>query len=109
VPSHSASFWGDYTIQDGPLAGFGFGGGIRYIGAFEGNDQNTIQVPATTLFDAAVHYDIPDRAFPQLKGARLQVNATNIFNRRFIAGCFGTIWCFYGPGRTVLASLRYRW
>jgi iron complex outermembrane recepter protein len=33
APAHTASFWSDYTFQDGPLAGFGFGAGVRWIGS----------------------------------------------------------------------------
>ena len=108
APKNSASGFADYTIQSGPLEGFGFGGGVRYIGNSQGNPTNTFVVKGTTLFDAVVHYDV-DKLFPRIKGARFQVNATNIADRRYVAACFSNTSCFYGPQRQVLASLKYRW
>jgi iron complex outermembrane receptor protein len=37
------------------------------------------------------------------------VNATNIFNRRYVSGCQSAFACFYGNQRTVLATARYDW
>jgi iron complex outermembrane receptor protein len=53
VPEHMASLWLHYRLQHGPLAGFGFGGGVRYIGETFGDIANTdaMKVPDFTLFD----------------------------------------------------------
>jgi iron complex outermembrane recepter protein len=107
VPENMASFWGDYTFRNGPMNGFGFGGGIRYIGHTYGDDANTELVPAYTLVDAALHYDFSHFG-PQWKGYELQVNATNLFDKVYVAEC-NTANCVYGLRRTVLATLRYRW
>jgi iron complex outermembrane recepter protein len=50
---------------------------VRYIGDTAGNSANTFSVPAVTLFDAALHYDLG----PQFKGYQFQVNATNLSTR----------------------------
>lgn len=106
-PKHMASLWGDYTIQDGPLAGFGFGSGLRYVGSTYADTANTIKVPEFTLVDAAVHYDL-GALKPALKGAKLAVNATNLFDKRYYSTCSATS-CNQGYGRSVLTTLSYRW
>ena len=101
VPEHLASLWLDYTIQDGPLAGLGFGAGVRYKGSTFGDAANTLEVDDYVLVDATVHYS--------WEKFRFAVNAENVFDNRHVAGCSGVNACFYGVDRTVKASLRYRW
>ena len=108
APKNSTSGFADYSFQSGALEGFGFGGGVRYIGSSQSTATNAFVVKGTTLFDAEIHYDV-DKLFPRIKGARFQVNATNLADRRYVATCFSTSSCFYGPQRLVLASLKYRW
>ena len=64
-------------------------------------------VPAVTLFDAAVHYDFSALG-PQFKGYFLQVNASNLFDKTYVAMCQDN-GCEYGLRRNVMATLRYRW
>lgn len=108
VPRQLASLWSDYTIQSGPLAGLGFGGGARFVGATYGDPENTLRVPSYTLFDAAVTYDLAHLR-PDLQGWKLAVNATNVFDKTYVSECSNEAYCLYGLRRTVLASLRYRW
>ncbi len=108
VPRHMASLWVDYTIDAGPLAGLGFGAGARYIGTTYSDLDNAVKVPAATLADAAIRYDL-GRASPAMKGASLSLNASNLFDKRYVASCNNVNLCFYGPGRVVLATLRYAW
>ncbi|MCZ4092062.1 TonB-dependent siderophore receptor [Sinorhizobium psoraleae] len=107
VPRHMAAIWADYTLpEDGPGAGLGFGAGARFIGSSYGNDANTIRNSGRVLFDAAVHYDFAalDQKYD---GLRLQVNATNLFDRREPVCSAG--FCYRDQGRTVIGSLRYNW
>jgi iron complex outermembrane receptor protein len=107
IPHHQASIWADYTVQPGhALAGFGIGIGTRYIGRIYGDDQNSFSVAGVGLLDAAVHYELANLD-KRLSGARLQVNATNLLDREY-QSCQAA-YCYWGEGRTVLASLRYRW
>ncbi|MFS8037022.1 TonB-dependent siderophore receptor [Xanthobacter sp. AM11] len=100
VPENMANLWLDYTFRNGPWAGFGLGGGVRYVGARYALDNNAIFLDANTLFDAAVHYE---------KGAfKAQINVNNIANETYVASC-GYFGCFYGDGRTVTAQITYRW
>jgi iron complex outermembrane recepter protein len=61
------------------------------------------------LFDAAVSYDF-SYLRPDMKGLTLQINATNVANKYYVATCFtGLAYCALGAPRTVLATLRYNW
>jgi iron complex outermembrane receptor protein len=101
LPRQQASLGADYTIVSGPLAGLGFGGGVRYVGDHYGDIYNEWQTPAYTLLDAAVHYDTGDW--------RLQLNASNLTDKNYVSVCNSAVWCYYGYARTVTASARYRW
>ncbi|MDQ1081105.1 TonB-dependent siderophore receptor [Pseudoroseomonas cervicalis] len=106
-PRHLLSGWADYTISDGPLRGLGFGLGARFIGSSYRDDDNSGgKVGAVTLFDAAIRYDL-DALAPELRGMRLAVNATNLGDRDY-SSCAQS-YCYWGDGRTVIGSLRYRW
>jgi iron complex outermembrane recepter protein len=112
VPDQMTAFWGMYTFREGPANGFAFGAGVRYVGRSYGDILNLIEVPPFTLVDAAVHYDL-ENLHPAWKGARLSINASNVFDTVYVASCgVGTQFdtgCYYGLRRTVLAKLRYRW
>ncbi|EHK65424.1 TonB-dependent receptor [Achromobacter arsenitoxydans] len=74
----------------------------------ERNQDNAVKVPAVTLADAAIRYDL-GRASSAMKGATLSLNASNLFDKEYVASCNNVNLCFYGPGRVVLATLRYNW
>ncbi|OPY99833.1 TonB-dependent receptor [Bradyrhizobium sacchari] len=107
IPLHAASLWADYTFHGGALDGFGLSGGVRYLGAAPGNSLNTFDVPATTLFDLGVHYDLAALG-PQFKGFLASANVTNLFDKTYVEVCQDT-GCYYGLRRNVIATLRYRW
>lgn len=104
-----ASLWGVYTFYTGQLAGFGIGAGVRYVGDSYGDGANTIRIPPYTLYDAMVTYDF-SYLRSELKGLRLQVNATNLFDHYYVASCVTSLtYCSLGSSRTVLATLKYNW
>jgi len=105
VPEHLASAWADYQFQGGALHGFGAGAGVRYVGSTFGDWENTFKVPAFTLVDAALHYDFRD----DLKGMRLSLNASNLFDKTYVASCEAESYCIYGLRRVVTAAVKYRW
>ncbi|WP_245615186.1 TonB-dependent siderophore receptor [Muricoccus aerilatus] len=108
VPRYSASAWLDYTFQDGsPAAGLGVAGGVRYLGSSFGDDANTFKVDATTLFDASIRYDL-GRLGQSFQGATASLNITNVADTRYVSSCFAYSTCWYGTGRTVLGTVRYR-
>lgn len=105
VPEHQFSAWADYTFKYGPLAGFGLGAGVRYIGWTYADDDNTLKVPEVTLMDAAIHYE--------WSNYRLSLNVSNLFDKEYVAACDAgddlTGACYFGTERSFLATLRARW
>ncbi|KCB24852.1 TonB-dependent receptor [Bordetella hinzii 5132] len=101
IPDHMASLWADYRLaSSGPLAGLWLGAGVRYMGST--NDiPDTVGVPAYTLVDAALRYDIGQY--------QLSLNASNLFDKRYVAACDSATNCYYGLERTIMAKLAYRW
>ena len=101
IPREMAALWADYRLRGGPLAGLGFGAGVRYVSPTAGAPDNSLHVPGYALFDAAITYRIPHWRFA--------LNGTNLGNREYISGCYDATRCIYGNGRTVIASARYSW
>ncbi len=102
TPRHKASLFVDYTQDTGALAGFGGGAGVRYLSSSPGVTPSTIGgelyvSPAVTLFDATLHYDIP--------GWRFALNGSNIFDKRYAGRCNGSMGCFFGQARQVIATM----
>ena len=100
VPEHMASLWLHYRLGSGPLTGFGFGGGVRHIGATFGDIANSaeMKVPGYTLLDAVIDYE--------KEGWRFALNVRNITDETTLT-CFDT--CYYGAGRSIIASASRRW
>jgi len=111
TPEHMSSLWANYEVPRGELSGFGVGAGVRYVGNSYGgtyapNPQTPRQVvpfyaPGFTLVDAAVHYD--------WQQVRFAVNAANVFDRIYVAGCYSSTGCSYGDRRNIIGSVRYQW
>lgn len=108
VPKHMASFWGQYDETSGLFNGAKAGFGVRYIGVSQGDTTNTFSVPSVTLYDAMLGYSLGELS-PSLKGAEIQLNMNNIANKHYVASCAGDSACFYGIGRTMTATVNYRW
>ncbi|MGM4992117.1 TonB-dependent siderophore receptor [Tardiphaga sp. 841_E9_N1_2] len=101
TPRQLASGWADYTFQDGVLRGFGFGGGVRYVGSSFADQANTLSVPSRVLGDLAVHYD--------WQNWRFAVNAANVTDEIYVANCSTANACFYGDRRRITGSIGYKW
>ncbi|MGE8944093.1 TonB-dependent siderophore receptor [Leptospira interrogans] len=119
VPEHMAAIWAFYTFHDGMLRGFGLGGGLRYMSETYGNRTNTWTVDPVFLVDAAARYDF-GAVSTAYEGYSLQLNATNLFDKEYLASCgqFGggfpateptNSGCYYGAGRNIMATLKYQW
>lgn len=108
IPRNQATFWADYTWHNGPLDGFGIGGGVRYVADTYGNTANTdlAHVGSYTIYDASVHYDL-GRLDNSMKGVTVAVEAKNLFNKDYLSNCDG-YWCYYGDERNVVASVNYK-
>ncbi len=103
TPNHTASLWGFWEPQTGPLEGFGFGGGLRYVGESWGDDTNTFENDAYVFTDLAMSYDFGQQGFD---GVQLQVNVKNVFDETGQTCSAG--YCYRYEGRTATASVRYR-
>ncbi|MBR0646129.1 TonB-dependent siderophore receptor [Plastoroseomonas hellenica] len=98
IPQHVAALWTNWQAPEGRLAGLSLGLGLRYNGSSYRDTANTRENGDSLLVDASIRYDVgPWRA--TLSGQNLGDTATT--------NCQPGI-CYWGPGRTVLASLGYR-
>jgi iron complex outermembrane receptor protein len=117
IPEETASLWANYTFHNGPLAGFGLGAGVRYVGSTWGTASNLwggtfpttpSVVPSYTLADAMVRYEFGAQ-IPYLKGLELSINARNLFDKEYISYCGNINFCQWGQRRVVLGTFTYRW
>jgi len=100
IPEHNVSLWADYTFTVGPESTFDVGAGARYVSDTY-NTDNSVRLDGYTLVDLAGHYT--------WKGYALSLNVSNLLDKEYFAPGFYNGTVFYGYGRTVLATLRYRW
>jgi len=100
IPEHAAAAWAVRRFSIGDMDGFRAGAGVRYIGkTWDGADL--LATPAYTLVDALIALD---------QGQwRYALNATNLFDKKYIATCLERGDCWYGERRQVMASATYRW
>ena len=101
TPRRLTSAWADYTFQTGALTGFGFGGGVRYVGPSYADNVNTLEVPSYVLGDAALHYE--------WQNWRWALNVANVTDKIYVGSCSSPTACFYGDRRRVTASVAYKW
>ena len=87
LPRHTASLFSTYTLDRGPLKGLSFGAGARYVGAEPtAYDGSTKDLSGYTLVDVSAGYGI--------QGWTIQLNAHNLFSRRYYINNYNTL--FYG-------------
>lgn len=101
VPKQQASGLVDYTIRSGPVSGLGFGAGARYVGQIYGDSYNQWQSPSYTLIDAIIHFDT--------KVWHAAVNASNLFDKRYVSSCGGADFCYLGSRETIYLTVARRW
>lgn len=101
VPDWSASLWVDYTVTTGALEGLSLGGGLRYKGESWADELNTLEVPSSTVVDAAIRYKKNDWT--------ASLNVTNLFDKEYVESCGGIGACGYGDARTVTFRLSKVW
>jgi len=108
IPRHAASAWGSYTFLDGVLSGLTLGSGVRYTGTAPADEIGVDKVPHYTLYDAMAKYELGEAA-KSLRGTTLQLNVNNLADKHYVASCSNESACFYGSGRTIVASVSYSW
>jgi len=97
VPDKLFSGLVDYTFQQGPMAGLGFGLGLRHRGELFGDGANQFKSDSVTVYDAILHYDT--------RNWRIAVNASNFTDEIFVDRCSSTSNCFYGTRRLITGSV----
>lgn len=102
VAPHTARLWSVYEVQDGPWAGFGFGGGLTYVGERPVNLLNNYYMAGYTTVDLTAYYKI--------KNLKFSVNANNIFDKRYYvasnaADTDNATFLYFGEPSTVIAKL----
>lgn len=105
TPRHKLTGLVDYTLQEGNLAGLGFGLGGRHLSASAGSllgqwNAQVIHTKPSTLWDAIVHYNRDQW--------RLALNVTNLFDKEYVGRCEGISNCIYGQGRQVIATFTWK-
>ncbi len=114
VAEHTGSLWLSYTPEAKPIRGVVFGVGARYVGATYDNVNNVTRLPAYTLFDASLTWDL-GRTFSACQGLSARLSATNLTDKLYVASANvaptanGAAVAYYGSGRNVTLSLRYAW
>lgn len=101
VPEQLASLFVDYTVPAGRFEGVRVGGGARYQGSSWVDNENTLKVPAVTLFDAKIGYEKDNWG--------VDLNVTNIADERYVASCDGINTCSYGEGRSFWLKAHASW
>lgn len=99
TPIHTASLWTDYTIQEGNLAGLGFGGGLRFIGRTTSSAGDVSTAPQL-IDEGMVRYDVEDW--------RLSMNVKNLFDRQIEYSCSKSTYeesCYLNEPLTVTGRL----
>lgn len=98
VAKNMANIWATYDLVQW-LSGLSAGAGARYIGQQAGDELNTFNVPHYTVFDAAVYYTTGPWRFA--------LNARNLADKQYIAGCSSANACFTGDPRMIMLTANY--
>ncbi|MBD9399576.1 TonB-dependent siderophore receptor [Pseudomonas sp. PDM11] len=104
VPRNQASIWANYRFLDGALRGLRLGGGVRHFDSTFSYESvyGKLDTGDVTLVDAAIGYDIDENW-------SVDLNAKNVFDQEYVAGCNNAGRCYWGDERTFLGSVSLRW
>lgn len=99
IPRHSMALWNVYEFQDGPLKGFGFGGGVTAMDARSGSGSgDNFTLPGFAKVDLLGYYRLSDTA-------RLSLNIYNLFDTEYYERGFGPLRVVPGQPLSALAAL----
>lgn len=106
VPRNQASIWANYRFLDGALRGLRLGGGVRHFDSTFAYTAESLygklDTGDVTLVDAAIGYDIDENW-------SVDLNAKNVFDQEYVAGCNNAGRCYWGDERTFLGTVSLRW
>jgi len=102
----------EWEPKTGFARGLTIGGAVRYVdGTYADRylDGKAYYTPSYTVFDALARFDL-GRLSPGLDGVKVGINATNLFDKKYLTSCFANYgWCWYGNRRTVQGTIGFTW
>lgn len=75
TPEHVGNVWASYSLLNGKYKGLGIGAGLMYVSDAYFNATNTFSMPAYTVVDATVFYNLPK--------IRISVKMNNITDEHY--------------------------
>lgn len=106
VPTDSGSLWLKYTVQDGPLRGFGAGVGVFAASDRAGDNDDSFNIAGYTRFDAALYYRRELGSGP-LNAIYGRLNFINLFDREYYEASFANSRVFPGQPFSVYATVGF--
>lgn len=112
VPYNKVTFWSTYHFQEGPLKGFGLGGGLFAYSNRNGSlvvDQPAM--PGYIRADAALYYNrvLESGNWLRAKALNVALNVRNLLDQRYVATSqTGSPLFFFGEPFTVLGTVGVR-
>jgi iron complex outermembrane receptor protein len=102
IPAHSAAAWAVHKFDYLGAKGLRIGLGVRYVGMTEdGTGNDVLDTPSYTLWDGLVSYQRGPWTY--------SVNASNLFDKEYIATSLSRGDSWFGFRRKVVSSVAYRW
>jgi iron complex outermembrane receptor protein len=103
TPKHSANLWTRYNFNSSSfLKDLGIGIGVQHQGNKVPWFTRSFEVPAFTIFDAALYYT------PAKSNIQLAVNTGNLFNKTYWLGAQNYLRLFPGAPRNVTLTLTFK-
>lgn len=108
LPRHQFSIWASYAATDE----LDLSAGLRAMSDYQTDTtyRDDLRIPGYGLVDLGASYDLGGWR-EDLRGAAVQVNVTNLFDKSYVSHCLNATGgsCNYGSEREISAALRYRW
>lgn len=99
IPMHSLGLWSVYEFLDGPMKGFGFGGGVNAVDDRAGSSSNDgFLMPGYAKVDLLAFYRITE-------AAKLSLNINNLFDTEYYERALGPLRVVPGEPLSAVASL----
>ncbi|MFQ4146588.1 TonB-dependent siderophore receptor [Chlorogloeopsis sp. ULAP02] len=99
VPENQASLWTTYEIQKGDLKGLGFGLGLFYVGARQGDLDNSFELDDYFRTDAALYY--------RRDGFNAAINVRNVFDINAAAFAYSRTYVQRTEPFTIIGSISW--
>ena len=110
VPKHQGALWVQYRPEW--AEGLSLSAGVRAMSSYHTDTAylDALRIPGLALVDIGAQFDL-GALNKDFSGTTLRLNVSNLFNEVYVVQCTNDTGgsCNYGPGRTVMASLKYEW